>query len=95
MQPTPYETLMAAFLDTPEMEDWNAFVAAARQGIAAGGETVALPAAFLKRVIDDIATGPLNFQPYKDLWNRLCDEQGRPEFKTGQEGTETGQEGPF
>ena len=31
MQPTPYETLMAAFLDTPEMADWDAFVSAARQ----------------------------------------------------------------
>jgi hypothetical protein len=90
-----YDELMAKFLATPEAEEWDDFVVRARQGIAESGDTITVPSAFLKRVIDEIATSPLSFAAYQDVWNRLCDEYGQPEFKTGQGSPETEQEGPF
>ena len=75
LQPTPYETLMAAFLDTPEMADWDAFVSATRQQLAAGAASVTVPAAFLGRIIDEISTSPMMFMAVKDHWNRHCDEE--------------------
>lgn len=81
MQPTPYETLMAAFLDTPEMADWDAFVSAARQQLDAGAASVTVPAAFLGRIIDEISTSPMMFMAVRDHWNRHCDDNGHPELK--------------
>jgi len=83
MESTPYETLMAAFLDTPDMADWEEFVAAARRQLETGADSVILPAAFLRRVIDDIATSPLMFAAVQGDWNRHCEAQGQPEFKEG------------
>jgi hypothetical protein len=88
---------MAAFLDTPEMTDWEDFVAAARRQLETGADTVTVPAAFLRRVIDDIATSPLMFAAVQDDWNRHCDAQGQPALKEGggaEDGDNNG-EGPF
>lgn len=83
MESTPYETLMAAFLETPDMADWEDFVAAARRQLETGADTVTVPAVFLRRVIDDIATSPLMFAAVRQDWNRHCDEHGQPKFKEG------------
>ena len=93
MKSTPYETLMAAFLDTPDMADWEEFVAAARRQLESGADTVTVPAAFLRRVIDDIATSPLMFAAVQDDWNRHCDAHGHPEFKKEGDGEDGGE--PF
>lgn len=81
MQPTPYETLMAAFLDTQEMADWDEFITSARQQIATGAATLTVPAGFLSRVIDEIATSPLMFAAVQTHWNNHCEAHGHPEFK--------------
>jgi len=99
MESTPYETLMAAFLETPEMADWEEFVAAARRQLDTGADTVTVPAAFLRRVIDDIATSPLMFGAVQQDWNRHCDAHGQPEFREGggraEDGDDDNGEGPF
>lgn len=83
MESTPYETLMAAFLEAPDMADWEEFVAATRRQLDTGADTVTVPAAFLRRVIDDIATSPLMFAAVRQDWNRHCHDHGQPEFKEG------------
>lgn len=99
MESTPYETLMAAFLDTPEMTEWEEFVAAARRQLETGADTVTVPAAFLRRVIDDIATSPLMFGAVRQDWNRHCDAHGQPALKEGggaeDEDDDNNGEGPF
>ncbi|HVZ10138.1 hypothetical protein [Rhodopila sp.] len=72
---------MDAFLNTPEMSDWEDFVAAARRQLETGADTVTVPVAFLRRVIDDIATSPLMFVAVREDWNRHCDSHGQPAFK--------------
>lgn len=93
MKSTPYETLMAAFLETPEMADWEEFVAAARRQLETSADTVTVPAAFLRRIIDDIATSPLMFTAVQSDWNRHCDAQGQPSFKKEGDGEDGGE--PF
>lgn len=100
MKSTPYETLMAAFLETPDMADWEEFVAAARRQLESGADTVTVPVAFLRRVIDDIATSPLMFGAVRQDWNRHCDAHGHPAFKEGgkaaaDDGDSDNGEGPF
>ena len=97
MESTPYETLMAAFLDTPDMADWEEFVAAARRQLDTGADSVTVPAAFLRRVIDDIATSPLMFGAVRQDWNRHCDAQGQPALKegSGDGDDDDNGEGPF
>lgn len=77
------DALYARFQETDEMEDWDAFVSQSRKALEAGpdAETISVPAAFLRRVIDDIGATPLMFASYRDRFNELCDEMGLPEEK--------------
>ena len=42
---------------------------------------VTVPAAFLRRVINDIGTTPRMFAAYRERFNQLCDELEVPEEK--------------
>jgi hypothetical protein len=77
------DALALAFQETDEMQDWDEFVTQGREVLQAnpGAKTVTVPAAFLRRVITEIATVPLIFTPYRDRYNQLCDELGIPEEK--------------
>jgi hypothetical protein len=74
------DALFARFQEADEMEDWDAFVTQSRKALEASpnAETISVPAAFLRRVIDDIGATPLMFTSYRDRFNRLCDELGLP-----------------
>lgn len=77
------DDLYAKFQETDEMVEWDAFVNGARKALEASpdAQTVSVPAAFLRRVIDDIGATPLAFPAYRDRFNQLCDEMGMPEEK--------------
>jgi hypothetical protein len=77
------DELFARFQETDEMQDWDAFVEAVKQALkdAPNAETVAVPAGFLRRVIEEIGATPLMFTAYRDRFNLLCDEMGMPEEK--------------
>lgn len=99
MQPTPEELLYDAFLGTPEMEAWDAFVEQGREAIDKGAERVEMPTAFLALILPELSS-PMMFLAFREAWNRLCDERGRPDLKKeglGEEEEETGagEDGPF
>jgi hypothetical protein len=77
------DELFAKFQETDEMQDWDAFVTEARKALAANpkAELVTVPAAFLRRTIEDIGGAPLMFSANRDRFNLLCDELGLPEEK--------------
>lgn len=82
------DNLYLAFLSTPEMQGWEAFVEQARKGIASGKDRIELPTAFLKLVIEDIASTPLSLDALVEVWNRTCDQEGMPEEKKNAPGPE-------
>ncbi len=77
------DALALAFQQTDEMEDWDDFVLQCKKILEADPEanTIAVPAAFLRRVILDIGATPLMFTAYRDRFNELCDELELPEEK--------------
>ena len=77
------DELFARFQETDEMQDWDAFVESVKKALedAPSAETVAVPAGFLRRVIEEIGATPLMFAAYRDRFNLLCDEMGMPEEK--------------
>jgi len=70
-----------AFEETEERADHHEFCNAVRAALDAGKTTAELPTAFLARVIDQLQTVPTMFDTMRDVWNRCCDEQGRPDEK--------------
>lgn len=67
------------FLATDEAEEWQAFTQAANAALEkSDGETVTVPAAFLRRVLPEISADPLMFQHLLEAWNRTADELGLP-----------------
>ena len=77
------DELFGQFQETDEMQDWDDFMQAAKKALEdrPSAETIAVPAAFLRRVIDEIGATPLMFSAYRDRFNRLCDEMGMPDQK--------------
>jgi len=77
------QELYIRFLGTDEMQDWEEFVEKAKKALKAdpNAETVTVPAAFLRRVMLDVATTPHIFDAVRDRFNQLCDEMGLPEEK--------------
>lgn len=77
------DELFAKFQETDEMQDWDAFVTEARKALQANPKAglVTVPAAFLRRTIEDIGAAPLLFSANRDRFNLLCDELGLPEEK--------------
>jgi hypothetical protein len=77
------DELFTQFQETDEMQDWDAFVTQGRAALEKNpkAETVAVPAAFLRRVMDEIGTTPTMFTACRDRFNQLCDELGVPEEK--------------
>lgn len=77
------DALYLAFQETAEMEDWDEFVLQSKKLLEAdpAAKTIAVPAAFLRRVILDIGATPLIFTAYRERFNQLCDEMRIPEEK--------------
>lgn len=77
------DDLNTRFLETDEMQDWQDFVSITRKALKAdpSAQKVSVPAAFLRRVLSEIATNPLMFGAYRDRHNQLCDEMGLPDEK--------------
>ena len=91
------DELYARFQETEEMQDWDEFVTETRKALEANpkAETVTVPAAFLRRTIEDIAMTPHMFSAYRDRFNALCDELGMPEEKRGVPQAQEGGESTF
>ena len=77
------DELFLQFQETDEMQDWDSFVTQTRKVLADNpkAESVTVPAAFLRRVIDDIGATPTMFTACRDRFNQLCDDLGLPEEK--------------
>jgi hypothetical protein len=77
------DELYAKFQETDEMAEWDDFVSRTRNALEANpaAETVTVPAAFLRRVIDQIGATPHMFSVCRDRFNELCDEMGLAEEK--------------
>lgn len=58
------------FLATPEGQEWHDFVQTANKALEFDTEMVSVPAAFLRRVIADIAVDPLMFPAMAEAWER-------------------------
>lgn len=58
------------FLATEEGQEWQDFVETANKALEFDTETVTVPAAFLRRVIADIAVDPLMFPALAEAWER-------------------------
>lgn len=77
------DDLYTRFLETDEMLDWHEFTQGAKKALRAepDAERVTVPASFLRRVITEITVNPHMFDAYRERFNQLCDELGRPEEK--------------
>ena len=77
------ETMYAEFTETDEMAEWDDFRIMTTEALERDpdAETVTVPAAFLRRVITEIATQPLIFSALLERHNQLCDQFGIPEEK--------------
>jgi hypothetical protein len=74
------DALYARFLATEEAEEWYAFIEAARAALeGAGGDTVTVPAAFLRRAIGQMGAAPLMFDHLRQAHDRIAAEMGLPE----------------
>jgi len=95
------DKLQLAFLSTDLMQDWMEFNDALEAAIKTGKDRAELPLAFLKRVQYEISGTPHRFDAVTEEWNRVCDQQGRPEEKKNTPGPEEGgageegTDGPF
>jgi hypothetical protein len=73
------DALYARFLATEEAEEWYAFIEAARAALEGAGDTVTVPAAFLRRVIGQMGSTPLMFDHLRQAHDRIAAEMGLPE----------------
>ncbi len=98
IEPTADEMMDDLFLGTPEMEVWDNFMQRGREATEKGAETVEMPTAFFALILPELSS-PMMFLSFREVWNRLCDEQGRPELKKEVLGKEDeggeGEDGPF
>jgi hypothetical protein len=75
------DDLYLTYLNTPEMQGWAEFQDLVEKAIEDGTAEVTLPTDFLALILPDVKHIPDKFEALRDVWNRVCDEQGRPEEK--------------
>lgn len=95
MKMTPDEEVLDLFLGSPEMEAYNAFIDDGRQAIERGDEMIEMPAALLSLLLPELSSNPMHFAALRQVHDRICEERGHPQLKTGQGSPETGQEEGF
>lgn len=67
------------FTETPEFIELHDVVLKLQAAVQKGQPTVELPAALAHRFI--VLNNALDLPFYRDVYNRLCDELGRPDLK--------------
>ena len=80
MKPSADDLLYDAFLGKDELVAWDELIQQSREAIEKGTEVVEVPTAVLAMLLPELQS-PLSFAAYREVWNRICDEQGHPELK--------------